>query len=349
MNISELDTPAIVVDLDRLAANIAAFQAYLDRHAIRNRPHIKTHKIPAIARMQLDAGAAGITCQKLGEAEIMMQAGINDIFLPYNIVGEHKLARLFELARAITISVTVDNEAVLQGLAAAARRSGVSLEVLVEFDTGMGRCGAQTPENAADLARMIARSPGLRFGGLMCYPFNAGTDLFVERTRELLHGDGIPVERVSVGGTAGMWNAHTCRTATEYRAGMYIYGDRYSVAAGAMRLDDCALTVRSTVVSRPTAERAILDGGSKTFSSDLLGQQGYGLLLEYPRARFEALSEEHGIVDVAACASRPVVGEQVHVLPNHCCVVTNLFNTVYGVRQGLVEQSWHVAARGAVR
>lgn len=349
MQVDELDTPVAIVDLDRLETNIARFQHYLDEHGIANRPHIKTHKIPEIAHMQLTAGAIGITCQKIGEAEVMAQAGIRDIFLPYNIIGEAKLERLMRLARRIKLSVTADSEFTVGGLSAAAQREGLELEVLVEFDTGAKRCGVQSPQEAADLARLTARSPSLRFGGLMTYPTNQNTGPFVQETKVLLRADGLEVERVSGGGTPGMWEAHTHPEVTEHRAGMYIYGDRLTIKGGAMTLEDCALKVITTVVSRPTADRGILDGGSKTFSSDLLGLEGHGLVLEYPEAVYYGQSEEHGHVDFSQCARKPEIGERVTVLPNHCCVVSNLFNQIVGVRGGKVEVIWSVAARGAVQ
>ena len=208
MQINKLDTPVAIVDLDKLAANIARFQHYLDEHGIANRPHIKTHKIPEIAHMQLKAGAVGITCQKIGEAEVMAQAGIGDIFLPYNIIGESKLERLMRLARRVKLSVTADSAFTLRGLSEAAQREGLELETLVEFDSGGGRCGVQSPQEAADLARTIARSPGLRFGGLMTYPSNQNTDGFARETKALLAGE-LEVLRVSGGSTPGMWQAHT--------------------------------------------------------------------------------------------------------------------------------------------
>ncbi len=168
MNIHDLETPVAVIDLDKIEANIARVQHYLDEHGIANRPHIKTHKIPAIAKMQVDAGAIGITCQKLGEAEVMADAGIKDIFLPYNILGESKLKRLAALCRRVKMSVTADSETTVRGLSEAMSKEGLDLEVLVEFDTGGHRCGVQTPEEAATLARLIEDSSGLHFGGLMC-------------------------------------------------------------------------------------------------------------------------------------------------------------------------------------
>ncbi len=351
MRISELDTPVAIVDLERLEANIARLQSYLDAHGIANRPHIKTHKIPAIAQMQVKAGAIGVTCQKLGEAEVMADAGLSDIFLPYNILGPAKLQRLIALMRRVTLSVTVDSEVTARALSSAVSQSDAPapLDVLVEFDTGMGRCGAQSPGEAADLARLIARLPGLRFGGLMTYPYNEHTQSFVEATRAWLKPEGLSVARVSAGGTPQMWRAHTCPAITEYRAGMYVYGDRYTLQSGAMTLDDCALKVITTVVSRPTVARGILDAGSKVFSSDTLGLDGYGLILEYPEARFYGQSEEHGHVDFSACARKPEIGERVTVIPNHCCPVSNLFDQMVGVRGDQVEGVWQIAARGRVQ
>jgi D-serine deaminase-like pyridoxal phosphate-dependent protein len=349
MVLDELDTPVAVVDLDRLEANVARLQAYLSRHGIANRPHIKTHKIPAFAQLQLAMGAVGITCQKLGEAEVMADAGIVDIFLPYNLVGAPKLERLAALARRARLSVTADSAPVVQGLAAALAAAGLELPVLVECDTGGGRCGVQTPAEAAELALLIARSPGLRFGGLMTYPVGDETEAFLAAACSRIGALGLPVERVSGGGTPQMWRAHETPSLTEYRAGTYVYGDRYILRSGAMGLDECAMHVLASVVSRPTATRGVIDAGSKALSSDLLGLEGYGALLEYPEAKIVALSEEHGTVDFSACARRPEVGERVTVLPNHCCVVSNLFDSIVGVRRGAVEAVWPVAARGRLQ
>ena len=279
----------------------------------------------------------------------MDQAGIQDIFLPYNIIGQAKLERLMRLAHRIKLSVTADSEFTARGLADAAQQAGVELPVLVEFDTGLGRCGVQSPQEAADLARTIARSSNLHFGGLMTYPSNNNTDPFVRETKKLLQADGLSIERVSGGGTPTMWQAHTHPEVTEHRAGMYVYGDRYTLKAGSMQMEDCSFKVITTVVSRPTKDRGILDGGSKTFSSDLLGLEGYGLILEYPEAVITGQSEEHGHVDFSKCQHKPEIGERVTVLPNHCCVVSNLFNQIVGARGDQVEVIWPVAARGALQ
>ncbi len=349
MNLNDLDTPAPYVDLDAFERDLHKLQAYLSQHNIANRPHIKTHKSVAIARMQVAAGAVGVTCQKLGEAEVMAAGGIRDIFLPYNLVGDTKLGRLADLMTEATVSVTADSLDTIQGLQKAAKRAGQPLTVLVEFDCGMGRCGVQTPAEAATLTRAIAGDDRLRFGGLMTYPNRDEMNAFVRATRDLLAKDGITIARVSGGGTACMWQAHTHLELTEHRAGMYIFGDRNILQAGAMSLDEISFRVAATVVSRPTEARGIVDAGSKTLSSDLLGLTGYGLIVEYPEARIAALSEEHGTVDFSACATKPRIGERVTIIPNHVCPVVNLFDEIVQVRAGEVVGVWRVDARGKVR
>jgi D-serine deaminase-like pyridoxal phosphate-dependent protein len=349
MRIDDLETPVPVVNIDRLEANISRLQAYLDEHKIANRPHIKTHKIPEIARMQVNAGAVGITCQKVSEAEVMADAGFKDIFIPYNVIGESKLTRLMSLAKRTTVSVTADSAYVIHGLSAAAQRAGLTLTVLIECDTGLHRCGVQSPQESAELARSISRSPHLHFGGLMTYPTSDATDIFIKETRALLEKDGIQIERVSGGGTPSMWQAHLHPDVTEHRAGIYVYGDRLTLRSGAVTLDTCALHVYATVVSKPTSERGIVDAGSKSLSSDLHGLEGYGYVCEYPDAKIYTLSEEHGHIDFSACERKPGIGERLSIIPNHCCTVTSLFDEVVGVRSDQVEVVWKVAARGAVR
>jgi D-serine deaminase-like pyridoxal phosphate-dependent protein len=348
MHVDDLETPVPVVDIDRMEANIARLQSYLEEHKLANRPHIKTHKIPAIARMQMDAGAIGITCQKVSEAEVMADAGFNDIFIPYNIIGQKKLKRLMGLTARVHISVTADSAFTVHGLSKAAQEAGLTLPVLIECDTGGQRCGVQSPQEAAELARLIASLPNLHFGGLMTFPVNEHLDDFVRETRSLLKEDGLQIEKVTGGGSPGMWQAHTHLELTEYRAGIYVYGDRWTLRSGAVTLDTCALRILATVVSRPTAERGILDAGSKTLSMDLHGLDGYGYICEYPEAKLSTLSEEHGHVDFSACARKPEIGERVSIIPNHCCTVTSLFDEVIGARRDQVEVTWKVAARSTV-
>jgi D-serine deaminase-like pyridoxal phosphate-dependent protein len=349
--IAELDTPCVLIDVDRVEANLKRAQDYANAHGLKLRPHIKTHKLGRFALRQVALGAVGVTCQKIGEAETMADAGVKDIFLPYNIVGEHKLARLKALAERVTLRVTADSSATVEGLSRTFAQSPQPLDTLVECDTGMGRCGVQTPDEALALAQKIAASPGLRFAGLMTYPgagtFEKSAQWLDEAVRKLSEA-GLKPEIVSTGGTPDMWKAGEISAATEYRPGTYIYLDRYQVAKGAGTLDDCALTVLATVVSRPTANRAVLDAGSKTLSSDTLGMEGFGLILEYPDAIIRSLSEEHGVVDLSNCRKTPEIGERVRIVPNHACVVTNLFDNVTLVFGDRALETIPVDARGRV-
>ena len=349
--IHELDTPVVLVDLDRVEANLKRAQDYADAHGVKLRPHIKTHKLPQLAKRQMELGAIGITCQKIGEAEVMADAGITDIFLPYNILGEPKLKRLLALAKRTSIKVIADSTAVIDGYSKAFAGSGITLPVLVECDTGGGRVGVQTPEQALALAKHIAGSEGLRFAGLMPYPAKgmvAQANAWLERASALLKEAGLPPEIVSTGGTPDLWHSAENRAATEYRPGTYIYLDRFQVQEGVGSFDDCALTVLATVVSRPTDSRAVLDTGSKSLTSDTLGLQGFGRIVEYPDAAIVSLSEEHGVVDLTNSQTKPKVGEMVRIIPNHVCPVSNLFDEVTFVRGDEVIETVPVAARGKV-
>ncbi len=347
MRIEELETPVAVVDLDRLSVNIDHLQKFLASHDIDNRPHIKTHRIPAIAHMQLEAGAVGITCQTLSEAEVMCSTGIRDIFLPYNLLSDAKLKRLMLLARRAKMSVTADSARTVSGYAEAAAAEGTVLPVLIEMDGGYERCGVTTPEGVRELARQIDSAPNLHFGGLMVYPSNPESNAFMGEAKMLLAQEGLAVERVSGGSSFVMWQAHEFTEFTEHRAGMYVYGDRNLVDAGVMALDDCSYFVLATVVSRPTEDRIVLDSGSKSLAADSARQTpGHGLIVEYPEAEIFKLSEEHGHVDVSRCGRKPEIGERVSVLVNHCCVSNNLFPRIVGHRSGEVELEWPVLAKG---
>jgi D-serine deaminase-like pyridoxal phosphate-dependent protein len=351
MPFESLDTPCVLIDLPRVEANLRRAQAFADARGLKLRPHIKTHKLARFAKRQVELGSVGITCQKLGEAEVMADAGIADIFLPYNILGEHKLARLKTLAARIRLSVTADSAATVAGLARTFRDAVNPLPVLVECDTGMGRCGVQTCEEALALATLIAASSGLAFAGLMTYPAAGKVEAnaaWLAAAVDLLTREGLPPKIVSSGGTPDLWRAAEAAMVTEHRPGTYIYLDRYQVAKGVGTLEDCALTVLATVVSRPTPDRAVIDAGSKALSSDTLGLDGFGLLLEYPDAVIRSLSEEHGVVDLTACAKRPEIGERVRIVPNHACVVSNLFDTVALISGGDVIEVTPVTARGRV-
>ncbi len=350
--ISELDTPAVTVHLDVMESNIRRVHGHLAQHGVANRPHIKTHKIPALGKMQMQAGAIGITCQKLGEVEVFTDARVaDDVLLTFNIVGRGKTDRLMALSRRLKrLAVVFDNDVVARGLSDAAVSHGGEVPFLVECDTGFGRNGVQSPEAAFELARTAMKLPGLRFEGLMTFPNRQPeTAQFLGRALDLFKKSGIPVPVVSGGGTPALFKAQEFPMLTEHRAGTYIYNDVMTVASGAATWDDCAMQVRATVVSRPTEARAVIDAGTKVLTSDQYHVKGYGHLMEYPDAVVTGLSEEHGIVDLSGCATRPKVGDVVSVVPNHCCVVSNMVDEVYGLRAGAVEVVWPVAARGAVR
>ena len=350
MTLSALDTPAVLIDIDRVDANIDRAQAHADRHGIKLRPHIKTHKLPMIAARQVARGAVGITCQKLGEAEVMADAGLFDIFLPCNILGEAKLRRLRALAGRVAPSVTADSEVTAAGYAAAFADAPAALPVLVECETGMRRCGVQTPAEAVALARVIDAAPGLRFAGLMTYPAPGQADAaqawLAEAAAQLARA-GLPPATVSSGGTPDMWRSGG-GVVTEYRPGTYIYLDRSQVARGVGGFDECAPTVLATVVSCPTPDRAVIDAGSKALTSDLLGMEGGRPPRRVPGRGGDRAERGAWGVDLSACAAKPAIGERVRVVPNHACVVSNLFDTVTLVSGDAVVETVPVAARGRV-
>jgi D-serine deaminase-like pyridoxal phosphate-dependent protein len=350
MSLSILETPALTVDLDLVERNIAALQGYCDEHGLACRPHIKTHKLPEIARLQVEAGAVGITCQKLGEAEVMADAGIDDILVTYPLVGPHKAGRLAALARRVTMSVVGDSAAVAEGLSEVLAQENLEVDFLVECDTGLARTGVQSPQAAADLAEHVVRLPGLRFAGLMTYPTRPESGPWLREAREAIERLGLRVEKVSGGGTPTARRTHEIGEVTEVRAGTYVYGDRACIANGSVPLETCALRILATVVSTPTRERAIVDAGSKTLTYDpALGASGYGLLVEHPDADVYLLNEEHGFVDVSRCDPPPAVGDTVTIVPNHACGTTNMHDEVVVHRGGEVVAAWPVAARGKVR
>ncbi|MFN3689088.1 alanine racemase [Salinarimonas sp.] len=345
----EFGTPAVVVDLDVVERNVARIQKMCDEVGVANRPHVKTHKSPVLARLQVEAGARGITCQKLGEAEVMAEAGLDDILISYNILGEHKLGRLGRLLAGTRVTVAADNPVVVEGLPRAAEIAGRALPVVVEVDTGRKRAGVATVAEALALARDIAARPGLAFAGFMLYPPEdaiAETQVFLDAAMRGVREAGLEPAIVSSGGTPNLANLGRISGATEHRPGTYVFNDRMMLACGMARLEDCALTVYATVVSRAEPERGILDAGSKTLTADTGGLDGYGLVLEHPRARIHKFSEEHGFLDLSACNDRPLVGEVVRVVPNHVCVVVNMVDRLVAVRGGRIVGEIDVAARG---
>ncbi|WBV43994.1 alanine racemase [Pseudoroseomonas cervicalis] len=349
MDLASLETPVPVIDLDVVEANLARMQAYCDSHGIALRPHIKTHKLPALARRQVELGARGITCQKLGEAEVMVEAGIDDILMSYPLLGAAKAARLAKLAPRARFRVGLDNAQSLATVAEAARLSGAEIGILVEFDSGTARTGVMSVEELLELARAARATPGLRFDGVMTYPLGPKARAFLEAALPRLKAEGLEPAVISGGGTPKAFEAHAAAPITELRVGTYIYNDRMTVAAGHATWADCALHLHVTVISRPEAHRAVIDGGSKTFAADVMPAgmaEGYGYFPDYPEAKLERFSEEHGMVDLSACARRPKIGEVLRVVPNHVCPVSNLHDRVALVKGGQFQGFQDVAARG---
>jgi len=346
----DFGTPAVVIDLDRVERNIARVQALCDRAGVANRPHIKTHKSPTLARMQAAAGAKGITCQKLGEAEVMVEGGLDDILISYNLLGAEKMSRLGRLLQRATVTVAADNPTVIEGLPQAADIAGRPVGVVIECDTGRKRAGVETAREAVELAQLIKAEPRLKFEGFLFYPTEKSwpeTQRFFGEALRGVRALGLEPRIVSTGGTPNLPNVGKLEGATEHRAGTYIFNDRMMLACGAATPEDCALNVYATVVSRAAPERGILDSGSKTLTADTGAlNDGFGLILEYPQAKIHAFAEEHGFLDLSRSNARPKVGEVVRIVPNHVCVVVNMVDRLIAVRGDRIVDVLPVAARG---
>lgn len=351
---AEIGTPAVAIDLDRVERNIAMLQERCDAAGLANRPHIKTHKSPFLAKLQVAAGAKGITCQKLGEAEIMAEAGIDDILITYNVMGEATLERLSALlAKGTKLTIAADNPLSIEGLAEAAARAGVRLSVAIECDTGRERAGVASVAEAVQLACLIASKPSLEFAGFMLYPPEdkwGQTQTFFDEALQGVRAHGLDAALVSTGGTPNLVNIGKLKGATEHRAGTFIFNDRMMLACGAAKAENVALNVIARVVSRGGAERGIVDAGSKTLTSDSGGGlDGFGLILEHPEARIARFAEEHGFLDLSRCNHRPNVGDVVRIIPNHVCVVVNMVDELIAVRGDEIVGTIPVAARGRLR
>jgi D-serine deaminase-like pyridoxal phosphate-dependent protein len=363
MLISELETPAVIVDLDIMDRNLARMAGYCRAHQLRLRPHTKTHKIPELAKRQIASGATGITVAKIGEAEVMLDAGITDMLIAYPIVGPKKTMRLAQLAERARIAVSLDSEEVARGISEATH-AGTKIGVLIEMDVGFGRCGISDEADVLALARKIAELRGLEFRGLMFFPGHFGVvpderaamrtqvNDFLKRTLEVLSDAGLPASIVSGGSTPTAYEGGLFYGVNEVRPGTYIFNDRNTVAISACALDDCALSVLVTVVSTAVSGHAVVDGGSKTFSYDRFqggDGRGFGIVKEDAGAEIERFSEEHGHLNVQRSERRYRIGERLSVIPNHVCTTVNMHDEIYGVRGERVEEIWRVEGRGKVR
>jgi D-serine deaminase-like pyridoxal phosphate-dependent protein len=364
MQISEIDTPALLVDLDVMERNLRRVADYTNSHGLRLRPHTKTHKSPRIGRRQLEMGAAGLTVAKVGEAEVMLGAQPADMLIAYPVIGRSKLERLMAVARKTRVTMALDSLGVAQQLSEAAQAAGVDVGVLAETDVGLGRVGVSPGPELLDLARGIQRLPGLALKGIAFYPGHikdngepgraalAALGRLIQCILDDFRREGIAVRIVSGGSTPSLYHSHELAGLNEIRPGTYVYNDWNTVRSGGCGLEDCAASLLVTVVSTARPGQIIVDGGSKTFSSDgALGQTqpAFGYLTEAPEAVFQKMNEEHGYVDIRQASRRFQLGERLHIIPNHICTAVNLHERVYGIRNGAVEEVWEVAGRGKLQ
>ena len=361
MHKTELDTPALLIDLDKMEANIETMANYFNTVNAELRPHVKTHKTPIIAHKQIAAGAIGVTCAKLGEAEAVIHAGIRDVLIANQVVGTQKIARLINLAKHSEIMVAVDNSENVQAISEAAAAKGATVRMLVEVNIGMDRCGVESGEPALALAEQIRRSPNLVFEGLMGYeghtvakPKHAERDAAAREAmqrlvnaKHYLEKHGVAVSIMSGGGTGTFNITGSIPEMTEVQAGSYVLMDStYYNVEGIGAHFDCALSVLATVVSRPTANRVIVDTGLKVLAKEFGIPQPVGVT----GIEMTGLSEEHGTLKTVGQGSdenaslKP--GDKLEILPTHCCTTVNLHDRYYGIRNGIVESVWDIAARG---
>lgn len=358
------DTPALLVDLDRLERNLAEMAEVARRSGVDLRPHFKTHKSIAIARRQLAAGAVGLTVAKLDEAAILVDAGITDLLVAYEIVGEAKVARAMELARRARLTVAVDGIAAARALARGATNAGLRVPVLLEIDSGLRRCGV-VPADAAALAAAVADLPGVQVDGVFTHAghaYSATDRAAVEaiavaeaaaagEAADRMRAAGVPVRTVSVGSTPTAARAAREAGVTEIRPGTYAFYDAVQVALGTTAADRPALSVAVTVISRPVPDRAVIDAGSKTLGLDR-GAQGLNVVSGFGRpvdfdGSLDRLSEEHGILAIPPDSTLQV-GDVLRLIPNHACTITNLGGEFLGIRDGRIEEVIPIDAAGGV-
>lgn len=359
----ELDTPCLTLELSLLEHNIERMASLARAAGVALRPHAKTHKLVEVAERQLAAGSEGLTVAKLGEAEVFAEHGIGNLLIAYPLWGEQKWRRLCALAGDAEVRVAADSAQVCEGISAAAQAHGVVVAVRIEVDTGYGRCGVQDASEAADLAVVrvvVERLPGLRLAGVMSFagqtygaPNGVGDAARSDAERLLevasaLRERGFDIAEVSIGSTPSAAHLAKLKGVTEFRPGTYVFSDRDQVALGWGTLDDCALRLIATVVSRPTRDRAVIDAGTKSLSSDLATHaDGWGTIVGHPSWALSWLNEEHGVIALPP-GEDPSIGTIVEIIPNHACGMLNLHDWVAVVRDGEVRDWWPVAARGRV-
>jgi D-serine deaminase-like pyridoxal phosphate-dependent protein len=367
----DIDTPALLIDSAALHRNLDRMQRVAEGFGVRLRPHTKTHKSPHIARLQVEMGASGVTVAKVGEAEVMAEAGLDDILIANQVIGATKLRRLAALARHARIAVLVDSSEGIELLDAAFREAETGIDVLIEVDTGKGRCGLTDLEQIVALAEQVARAETLRLRGVETHeghvPGGAHSEGQLEEratsagrrlveVADALRDRGHVVEDVSVGSTPAAPYTAVTPGVTEMRPGTYVFNDVNQMSIGQATPEDCALSVLATVISRPAPDRAVLDAGSKSLFAEparrafaYTDYDGFGYMRQAPAARIVTLNEEHGVVRIPPGTEFPAIGQQVEVIPNHVCPAVNLHEEFYLVDGEDVVEVWPIAARGKVR
>lgn len=365
-SVHDLDTPCLLVDLDRMEHNLRSMQGKADQAGVKLRPHTKTHRTPAIAALQCSMGAAGITVAKLGEAEVMASQGLDDIFIANEIVGSIKLERLRKLSRKMgRLAVGADSPIHVNALSAAFDGEDRPLDVLVDVDTGDPRTGVRPGRPALELARAISRAPGLRLRGIYTHDgqsydgesleeiraINRQSQKLMIHTAELIRSEGMEIREISVGSTPSLLLDGIEEGVTEIRPGTYVFLDAdQAQLLGTYAL--CAETVLATVISRPTPERVVIDAGTKSLTyyvqdRGMTRSPGHGRLKDHPHIFLDRMSDEHASFDIPEGSGLDFsIGQKLEIIPNHACPATNLHEVIHGVREGRVEVIWPVLCRG---
>jgi D-serine deaminase-like pyridoxal phosphate-dependent protein len=358
-----IPTPALVIDGAAVRRNIERLAGYAAHVGLEVRPHTKTHKLRSLARMQLDAGAIGLTAAKVSEAAAISDAE-QDVLLAYPPIGPERARRLAELARDRTVRAVVDSMTGIEMISEAASSQKTTVGLLVELDVGMGRMGVPTPEATLPLAQAIDCAPHVHLDGIMVYPGHiwekveqqeaplAAVNELLAETIALWAKQGLAATIVSGGSTPTAYQSHVVMHLTEIRPGTYVFNDMNTVHGGFCTMEDCAARVHATVISDAVLGQVVIDAGSKTLSSDRClpaMESGFGRIVELDGARITRLSEEHGQVDVRECPSPPRVGERLTVIPNHICPCLNLQESVWWVESNERPRQFPVDARGKIQ
>jgi D-serine deaminase-like pyridoxal phosphate-dependent protein len=368
VNLDELETPAVAIDLDAVERNVRSMATHARRHNVALRPHAKTHKMREIASLQLREGAVGLTLAKLGEVEALLSDELADVLVAYPVLGAGKLDRLLSLARQLSVTVSLDNAEVAMQIGEAAQAASQTIAILIEIDTGGRRCGALPGEPAIALAKQVDSIPGVDLRGIMTHEGHvygardpdelrslslAAGKLMVE-TAEAIRAAGLEAPIVSVGSSPSARHIAEVAGVTEIRPGTYVFYDYNHVRLGVASVADCAATVLATVVARPAPDRAVIDAGTKAVAADRhmiqVEADGYGMIKGQPGWFFARASEEHGVLlrqDAAAADLK--IGQRLEVIPNHICPAINLYDEAHAHRGGQVEDTLQVVARGRSR